>query len=88
MQDKNQRQDIAISTKIVNVPNPSNIYLDQGIIFKAFGQGNLPVRGDTPGEAQDNVADTTLLKSLGWFPTINVLDVANGKTPLEWEERN
>ena len=57
-------------------------------LAKAFGQGNLPVRGDTPGEAQDNVADTTLLKSLGWFPTINVLDVANGKTPLEWEERN
>jgi UDP-glucose 4-epimerase len=40
----------------------------------AFGQGDLPVKTDTPGEAQDNTADTSILTSTGWFPTINILD--------------
>ena len=46
-------------------------------LAKAFGQGHLPIKELTPGERQDNVADTTILTSIGWFPTINVLDTIN-----------
>ena len=40
----------------------------------AFGQGDLPVKADTPGEVDDNVADISILTSTGWFPRINILD--------------
>ena len=43
-------------------------------LANAFGQGDLPVVTDTPGEREDNVADITILKNLGWFPTINIFD--------------
>jgi nucleoside-diphosphate-sugar epimerase len=42
-------------------------------LAKAFGQGHLPVLEDTKGERQDNVADISIMKSIGWFPTIDVL---------------
>jgi len=42
-------------------------------LAKAFGQGHLPVLEDTPGEREDNVADISIMKSIGWFPTIDVL---------------
>jgi len=46
-------------------------------LAEAFGQGDLPVRTDTPGEAEDNVADISILRSLGWSPQINILDFVN-----------
>ena len=46
-------------------------------LAEAFGQGDLPVRMDTPGEAEDNVADISILRSLGWSPQINILDFVN-----------
>ena len=39
-----------------------------------FGQGDLPVNDYTPGEAEDNVADISIMASIGWMPTISVLD--------------
>lgn len=42
-------------------------------LAKAFGQGHLPVLEDTPGERHDNVADISIMESIGWFPTIDVL---------------
>jgi len=41
-------------------------------LAKAFGQGHLPVLEDTPGERQDNVADISIMKSIGWFPTVDI----------------
>lgn len=43
-------------------------------LAKAFGQGNLPVLEDTPGERQDNAADISIMKSIGWFPSVNIFD--------------
>ena len=28
----------------------------------------------TPGEAEDNVADISIMASIGWMPSISVLD--------------
>jgi|TARA_B100000035_G_scaffold313950_1_gene328876 nucleoside-diphosphate-sugar epimerase len=46
-------------------------------LAKSMGMEHLPTREDTPGERMDNQADVTLLKSIGWFPTIDVLDQTN-----------
>lgn len=46
-------------------------------LAEKMGMGHLPVKELTPGERQDNVADITILNSIGWFPTINVLDTAD-----------
>ena len=46
-------------------------------LAEAFGQGDLPVKTDTPGEAEDNVADISLMMSTGWTPMINILDTVN-----------
>jgi nucleoside-diphosphate-sugar epimerase len=46
-------------------------------LAEAFGHGDLPIKTDTPGEAEDNLADTSILRSIGWFPTINILDTVN-----------
>jgi UDP-glucose 4-epimerase len=46
-------------------------------LAEAFGQPNLPVKDYTPGEAEDNVADISIMMSTGWFPTINILDTVN-----------
>jgi len=35
------------------------------------------VKEITPGEAIDNVADISILTSVGWFPTINILDTVS-----------
>jgi hypothetical protein len=32
------------------------------------------VKEYTPGEAEDNVADISIMASIGWMPTISVLD--------------
>ena len=46
-------------------------------LAEAFGQPNLPVKDYTPGEAEDNVADISIMASTGWMPTINILDTVN-----------
>ena len=38
---------------------------------------DLPVKEDTPGEPDSLCADTTALRELGWFPTINIMDTLN-----------
>ena len=47
-------------------------------LAEAFGQGDLPVKVDTPGEAEDNVADISIMLSTGWHPSINILDTVDG----------
>ena len=42
-------------------------------LAKKMGMGHLPVTSDTPGESNDNQADISILRSIGWFPTKNVL---------------
>ena len=46
-------------------------------LAEAFGQPNLPLKTYTPGEAEDNVADISIMASTGWMPTINILDTVN-----------
>jgi len=46
-------------------------------LAEAFGQGHLPVENDTPGEAEDNVADISIMMSTGWTPRINILDTVD-----------
>ena len=43
-------------------------------IAEAMGRPNLPIKEDTPGEPDSLQADTTALRKLGWFPTINIMD--------------
>ena len=44
---------------------------------KAMGI-DLPIKEDTPGEPDTLCADTTELRKLGWYPTINIMDHLNG----------
>ena len=43
-------------------------------LAKKLGKSDLPIREDTPGEPDSLCADITILKSLGWSPTIDILD--------------
>ena len=43
-------------------------------LAEAMGRPNLPVKESTPGEPDSLCADTTELRKLGWFPTINIMD--------------
>ena len=43
-------------------------------LAEKFGQGDLPVKTFTPGEVDDNVADISVMMSIGWIPMINILD--------------
>ena len=43
-------------------------------LAEAFHQGDLPIKEDTPGEPDRICADTTAMRELGWFPTINIRD--------------
>ncbi len=52
-------------------------------LAEAFKQGNLPIREDTPGEADVTCADTTKLKSIGWYPTYDVIDTVRSYLPYE-----
>ena len=45
-------------------------------IAKAMGR-NLPIKEDTPGEPDSLCADTTQLRKLGWFPTVNIMEDLN-----------
>jgi nucleoside-diphosphate-sugar epimerase len=46
-----------------------NVVADLGVIA---GYADLPVNDGDPCEAQDNTADITDIKELGWEPTVNV----------------
>ena len=51
-------------------------------LANAMGKGNLPIKKMTPGEPDSLCADTSALTSLGWFPTINILEsVSNDASP-------
>jgi len=39
-----------------------------------MGMSHLPIKEDTPGERDITCADVSQLMSLGWTPTINILD--------------
>jgi len=41
-----------------------------------MGQGDLPVKENTPGEADVTRADISVLQSLGWTPKHDVFDSA------------
>jgi len=43
-------------------------------LAEKMGMSHLPIKEDTPGEPDSLCADITILKSLGWYPTINILD--------------
>ena len=55
----------------VPVGTGNSVYVTE--LAKKMGMGHLPVTSNTPGESYENTADTTLLKSTGWFPTMHVL---------------
>ena len=40
---------------------------------QAMGR-DLPIKENTPGEPDTLCADTTELRKLGWYPTINIMD--------------
>ena len=49
-------------------------------LAEAFGQFNLPIKENTPGERDETCADTTALRELGWFPREKVLEcIPEGK---------
>ena len=48
-------------------------------LAEAMGMGHLPVKEDTPGEREENLADTTELRKLGWFPTHKYLTFSTGR---------
>ena len=50
-----------------------------------MGRPNLPVKENTPGEPDSLCADTTELRKLGWFPTINIMDHLQGNEYSELE---
>ena len=51
-------------------------------LAKAMGMDYLPIKEYTPNEPDSLCADTSALTSLGWFPTINILEsVSNDATP-------
>ena len=64
-----------------SITGPVTIGTGKSVSVKALadsmGMGHLPVKEDTPGERMDNQADVTILKSIGWFPTMHVLDQTN-----------
>ena len=47
-------------------------------LAKRMGRGDLPIKEDTPGEPDSLCADITQLTKLGWFPTIDIMDLLHG----------
>ena len=43
-------------------------------LAEVMNMGHLPLVEDTPGERMDNQADISRLKSIGWFPTVDIFD--------------
>ena len=52
-------------------------------LAEAFGQGDLPIKEDTPGEPDTLIADTEKIRSVGWYPTYDVIESAK-----EWVQKN
>ena len=52
-------------------------------LAEVFGQGDLPIKEDTPGEPDSLCADTGKIRSIGWYPTYDVIEVGQ-----EWVEKN
>ena len=56
---------------------PHEIFMSDALgtrkLAEKFGQGDLPVKEFTPGEVDDNVADISMMMSIGWVPMINIL---------------
>ena len=49
-------------------------------IAKAMGR-DLPIKEDTPGEPDSLCADTSVLRQLGWYPTINIMEHLRNNDP-------
>ena len=47
-------------------------------LAERMGRGDLPIKEDTPGEPDSLCADITQLTKLGWFPTIDIMDLLHG----------
>ena len=45
-------------------------------LAEAFGQGDLPIKEDTPGEPDTLIADTEKIRSIGWYPTYDVIELS------------
>ena len=43
-----------------------------------MGKSDLPILEDTPNEPESLCADITQLTKLGWFPTIDIMDLLHG----------
>ena len=43
-------------------------------LAKKLGKGDLPIKEETPGEPDTLCADISILKSLGWSPTIDIIN--------------
>jgi hypothetical protein len=43
-----------------------------------MGKSDLPILEDTPSEPDELCADITQLTKLGWFPTIDIMDLLHG----------
>ena len=52
-------------------------------LAEVFGQGDLPIKEDTPGEPTTLIADTDKIRRTGWYPTIDVIDSAR-----QWMSQN
>ena len=52
-------------------------------LAEVFGQGDLPIKEDTPGEPDTLIADTEKIRSVGWYPTYDVIESAK-----EWVQQN
>jgi len=57
-------------------------------LAEVFGQGDLPIKEDTPGEPDSLCADTKKISSLGWYPTYDVLAVVRTHPGYSFNKKN
>jgi len=57
-------------------------------LAEEFGQGDLPIKEDTPGEPDSLCADTKKISSLGWYPTYDVLAVVRTHPGYSFNKKN
>ena len=57
-------------------------------LAEEFGQGDLPIKEDTPGEPASLCADTKKISSLGWYPTYDVLAVVRTHPGYLFNKKN
>ena len=51
-------------------------------LAKSMGMDYLPIKEHTPNEPDELCADTTKLRELRWFPTVNILDKSTHRLSL------